>query len=399
MIARHQDRLILDPRLTRRPRQRFRWWLILIAIIVGSGPPAISWWLLLEPAHRILPAKSLENAVTAVEGAEHNIAANRWTTPALDLSRRLLADAKTRIEVQKARREFLRDFRCVEYVLDAAQTTANWAIAGGEATEKSLKTMASAAIDEAVPILQLARRTTTMARLGRGGSKSVERARLALEEAKVRLEQGDYQEAVDLSTKAIDLAFDGHENARKRLKRFADPKARSVWRDQVAKTIDWSVRNPGKPAIVVSKEAHSLTVYVDGKVSKRFDVELGMAGMYTKSHAGDDATPEGMYRVVKRLGAGASKFYKALMLDYPNSNDRERFERRRRNGQLSKRARIGAFIEIHGKGGKGRDWTHGCMAVRNDDMDVLFAMIPEQTPVTIVPSDGNGGPITNAASQ
>ena len=83
-------------------------------------------------------------------------------------------------------------------------------------------------------------------------------------------------------------------------------------------------------------------------------------------------------------------FYKALLLDYPNAEDRAEFNRARRSGDLPPSAGIGGLIEIHGEGGRGRDWTRGCAAVTNRDMDELFARVGVGTPVTIVGSDDFG---------
>lgn len=102
-----------------------------------------------------------------------------------------------------------------------------------------------------------------------------------------------------------------------------------------------------------------------------------------KLFAGDAATPEGKYKVVRARHTGSS-FYKALSLDYPNEHDRKRFEENKRRGIISHKARIGGNIEIHGEGGKNRDWTEGCVALTNADMDHIMKYVSVGTPVTIV---------------
>jgi L,D-peptidoglycan transpeptidase YkuD (ErfK/YbiS/YcfS/YnhG family) len=47
---------------------------------------------------------------------------------------------------------------------------------------------------------------------------------------------------------------------------------------------------------------------------------------------------------------------------------------------------MGGSIEIHGHGGRGFDWTNGCVALKNKDMDIVFNMVSGQTPVIIVGS-------------
>ena len=53
-------------------------------------------------------------------------------------------------------------------------------------------------------------------------------------------------------------------------------------------------------------------------------------------------------------------------------------------GIIPTRVGIGNLIEIHGEGGEGRDWTDGCVALANPDMDRVFALTEVGTPVTIV---------------
>ncbi|MEZ5072175.1 MAG: L,D-transpeptidase [Bacteroidales bacterium] len=73
-------------------------------------------------------------------------------------------------------------------------------------------------------------------------------------------------------------------------------------------------------------------------------------------------------------------------MDYPNAEDTKRFRNNKKNGRIPGDAEIGGLIEIHGKGGKGSDWTDGCVALRNEDMDAVFAACPNGTRVTIVGS-------------
>jgi L,D-peptidoglycan transpeptidase YkuD (ErfK/YbiS/YcfS/YnhG family) len=72
------------------------------------------------------------------------------------------------------------------------------------------------------------------------------------------------------------------------------------------------------------------------------------------------------------------------MLDYPNSEDRARHAWAKKTGQVPSRAGVGSLIEIHGDGGQGRNWTQGCVALTNDDIDSIWPMVKLGTPVTIV---------------
>jgi len=84
-----------------------------------------------------------------------------------------------------------------------------------------------------------------------------------------------------------------------------------------------------------------------------------------------------------KLGA-RTRYYKALLVDYPNDEDLERWEKARREGTISRRVGVGGLIEIHGHGGQGTDWTDGCVALRDRDMDRLLTYAGLGTPVTIV---------------
>jgi len=84
----------------------------------------------------------------------------------------------------------------------------------------------------------------------------------------------------------------------------------------------------------------------------------------------------------------------ALLLDYPNAEDRRRFDEARRAGRVARNASLGGLIEIHGEGGRGRDWTKGCVALSNVEIQDLYSRVAVGTPVTIVGGDGNGGTFT-----
>jgi hypothetical protein len=74
------------------------------------------------------------------------------------------------------------------------------------------------------------------------------------------------------------------------------------------------------------------------------------------------------------------------LLDYPNDEDLKKFRREISRGTLPASAKIGGMIEIHGNGGKGIDWTQGCVALTDRDMDLIYNIAKVGTPVTIVGS-------------
>lgn len=159
----------------------------------------------------------------------------------------------------------------------------------------------------------------------------------------------------------------------------------SKWQSWVSRSIKQSAQN-GNYAFIVDKIKHKGYLYYKGSLNKEFDVEFGKNWIGDKQYAGDKATPEGMYMVTKKKGSRDTRYYKALMINYPNEEDRAQFAERKRKGILSRNSKLGGLIEIHGDGGKGGDWTIGCVALQNENMDELFSRLSTGSPVTIVGS-------------
>jgi murein L,D-transpeptidase YafK len=136
----------------------------------------------------------------------------------------------------------------------------------------------------------------------------------------------------------------------------------------------------------VDKFSRNLFIYQNGILTNTFHVELGANWIGDKRYAGDKATPEGFYRITKKLNNNKTKFYKALLLNYPNETDLESFNMERQNGTIHPSTEIGGAIEIHGQGGVGSDWTNGCIALKNSDMDIVYGCASQGTLVTIVGS-------------
>ncbi|MDH5610497.1 MAG: L,D-transpeptidase family protein, partial [Cyclobacteriaceae bacterium] len=124
----------------------------------------------------------------------------------------------------------------------------------------------------------------------------------------------------------------------------------------------------------------------NGKRTGQFEAELGSNWIGDKNYRGDKATPEGSYKVLRKKAHPETKYYKALLINYPNEDDIRRFEKNKKDGTIGKNASIGNLIEIHGDGGKGIDWTDGCIALTNDDMDDVYAACATGTEIIIVGS-------------
>lgn len=241
---------------------------------------------------------------------------------------------------------------------------------------------------EAAAAVAQARRDRSLPGLGSREAGVAERAATALARARHLAASGDFARALVDGELAIAEATRVSRSSQALLDRFARPDLRRLWRQQAEATIAGSRRGV---AIVVAKLERRLDVYRRGKRLASFSVELGSRGLHRKLHAGDRATPEGIYRVSQVKVGAQTKYYKALLLDYPSAEDRRRFELSRRRGEIPRGRGIGSLIEIHGDGGQGKDWTDGCVALTNADMDRLMAVVGPRTPVAIVGTLGEDG--------
>ncbi len=223
-------------------------------------------------------------------------------------------------------------------------------------------------------------------RLGANGHIARIPLRRALTEAEVKVD--NVREAYAAGD--IDKAFTAIDEAKEALKQFADrlnvewvdPKELPNWNRMVHETISWS-RQTGAAALVVVKMARKAYLLNGGRIIEDFPVEFGYRAWTQKMWAGDGATPEGVYQITKWRDRD-TRYYKALNLDYPNDTDKRRFAVGKRTGKIPRNARIGGNIEIHGEGGRGEDWTLGCLALTNKDMDRLMAKLSVGNRVTIV---------------
>jgi murein L,D-transpeptidase YafK len=142
---------------------------------------------------------------------------------------------------------------------------------------------------------------------------------------------------------------------------------------------------PGKAdKVVVLKGERRLLLLRADRVLGSYGVALGRNPRGEKTSQGDGRTPEGRYVLDWRTPD--SRFYRAIHVSYPNSDDRRRA---RRLGVVP-----GGDIMIHGlPNGLGEigaahlnwDWTEGCIAVTNAEMDEIWAAIDDGTPIEIRP--------------
>ncbi|NTV81218.1 MAG: L,D-transpeptidase, partial [Candidatus Aminicenantes bacterium] len=178
---------------------------------------------------------------------------------------------------------------------------------------------------------------------------------------------------------ASDLAGEAERAVVSHISRYLDPNQVKAWKQAADETIAESRRRK-TTAIIVSKLERRLAVYRNGTLSRTYDVGLGFNGLADKRVAGDNATPEGRYSVVRKIPT--SLYHKALLIDYPNDEDRRWFAREKARGNIPPGASIGGNVEIHGGGQD--SLTRGCVSLDNAMMDELYALAQVGTPVTII---------------
>ncbi|MGB9906794.1 MAG: L,D-transpeptidase family protein [Candidatus Saccharicenans sp.] len=219
--------------------------------------------------------------------------------------------------------------------------------------------------------LELSQRTLSRQQLAQ--------ADVLLREIDRLLARSRYEEALSRLDKVNSLLNQSENILRRQLERYMSQEEIARWRQLAERAIEKS-RSGNQLVILVSKLERKLTVYKGGQPFKTYEVGLGFNGLSDKIHAGDNATPEGEYKIIKKVSP--SKFGKALLINYPNDDDLRRFNEAKKKGYITAGSRIGGLIEIHGGGKDGL--TQGCVALDDPEMEELFRLIPLGTPVTIV---------------
>ncbi len=130
-------------------------------------------------------------------------------------------------------------------------------------------------------------------------------------------------------------------------------------------------------AIRVYKAQRRMELWRGERRIATYRIALGDDPIGHKRQEGDEKTPEGRYRISGRNPR--SRFHLSLRISYPNEADREQARRRGVDP--------GGDIMIHGATPPGYrgDWTDGCIAVTNEEMDAIWQRVPVGTPIDIRP--------------
>jgi len=132
----------------------------------------------------------------------------------------------------------------------------------------------------------------------------------------------------------------------------------------------------------VSKAARTLKLYARGQVVRRYEqLQFGDVPHGPKRFQGDERTPEGLYTI--DYGNPNSAYHLSLHISYPDARDRAYAEAHGRSP--------GGQIFLHGQpnslqsGRISGDWTDGCIALSNEEIEELWELVPDGTPIRIDP--------------
>jgi len=136
--------------------------------------------------------------------------------------------------------------------------------------------------------------------------------------------------------------------------------------------------------VVVEKAQRTLLLYLGGTLLKSYKIALGDNPTGHKQQEGDERTPEGKYVIDYRNPQ--SSYHRSLHISYPNDHDKR--------SAAARGVSPGGDIFIHGLAPafawvgvmhSRSDWTDGCIAVTNEEIEELWRVVPNGTPIDIQP--------------
>lgn len=327
----------------------------------------------------------------------------RWAPEALQAARAAYESARDRHDAARVPLWPLSDLRAAHRDLRRALVLSSRATSAARVAEQEARGTALEAIENATAAADRNREWLAVLAVPPDLRRSAATAALAVAEARALAESGEYVRAAGRAGDALRLARQVDEQVGLAGARYASTEQVRQWQAAAQQVIAMS-RASGGVGLVVWKADHELLVFRAGRLAQRFPADLSYNWIERKRRAGDGAIPEGMYRVRQKKEGAATVYHRALLLDYPNPADVHAFALARRSGEIQPSATIGGLIEIHGEGGLGRDWTRGCVALRNADMDKVFDLVRIGTPVALLgtsrPRDPGDlrGPLPNGAA-
>ena len=140
---------------------------------------------------------------------------------------------------------------------------------------------------------------------------------------------------------------------------------------------------PLAESVLVVKSERKMWLISDGKKYREYDISLGDSPSGHKEQEGDEKTPEGRYSIDYRNPE--SSYHISLHISYPRQEDKE--------NASNKGVSPGGNIFVHGLPNgveltkanyQGRDWTDGCIAVQNREIEEIWSLVKDGTPIEIL---------------
>lgn len=158
-----------------------------------------------------------------------------------------------------------------------------------------------------------------------------------------------------------------------------------IFGTNIAPVQGFAAQNTGRAdQIVVYKSKRMMYLLNKGHIIRKFHIALGKNPVGHKLEWGDNRTPEGKYKI--DLKNNQSSYYRSMRISYPDRTDADVAD--------ALDVKPGDWIMIHGMpndrgpsqvGHPNRDWTNGCIAVTNPEMDEIWRMVSVGTPISIWP--------------
>ena len=359
-------------------RRRSGRWRVLTCFLALAGVAGVVTWYWIRRDHP--PVQALLEAQMYLNLARE-CAPEDAARPILESAEQNLDDAERSLRAEYRRLILLRNYDLSRYHIDRARVLCGDAISTAREARQEAGAQCLARLAGLRRSLQTTRGLIYKLTIRGDAITRLTSTEVLLNAADARLTEHETREAEELPDRAEQQLSEASINLQARLTRFLE--RRQEWNRWIR---DALAESSGKsdPLLLVDKLNHELYVLRRGRVVESFAVEFGNSWMDRKLQEGDRATPEGHYRISQLKSNGNSRYYKAALLDYPNAADRTRFVAAKRAGSIPRSARIGGLIEIHGEGGRGSNWTSGCISLSNRDMDRLMSFLRVGTQVTIV---------------
>ncbi|MBN1652073.1 MAG: L,D-transpeptidase [Bacteroidales bacterium] len=341
--------------------------------------PGIFGFILYQYISNQPPKEEINNAIEII-GTARKIEANTYAKTNFDLAEKAFNLAMREWNTQNERLFILRDYTLLKEAANHAIRYGNEAYTEASYEKDSLSIALYNQLKKVR--FQLAKFEKKFKHLPLSNETFNEyaKAKMSYTESNIQFNKKQFyasKQSINIAEKAISSAL--VESISKLNQFYIDY---PIWKKNALKAKELSMN--GQYVILVNKLESTCTLLKTGKNVAQFKTEFGTNWLGDKRLRGDNATPEGIYKIVKKKKGGNTNYYKSLLLNYPNEEDKQRFSEAIKNGSIPKHSKIGELIQIHGLGGKGLNWTEGCIALNNEDMETLYNMVQVNTPVIII---------------